>query len=161
MLVLSGKQNVEMMTNVLWGKFSNIYMWKLSQTKLLREVLMKRKCTSCHKNTLTLGNLFILSLGFRVKCSNCSSKLETHTVYHCLLQIFLVLLTVFLLGILGNLYGMFGIILAFIVPVIIEFSSIYWMPIMKAIKLFWTIGSPHPLIALQLIKVWYELYEGN
>jgi hypothetical protein len=41
----------------------------------------------------------------------------------------LVLLTVFLFVVLGNLFGMIGIALAFIAPLVLEVTSIYWHPL--------------------------------
>jgi hypothetical protein len=48
---------------------------------------------------------------------------------HWLFSMALVLLTVVLFVVLGNLFGMIGIALAFIVPLVVEVTSIYWHPL--------------------------------
>jgi hypothetical protein len=54
--------------------------------------------------------------------------MRSHEIYHFTLSAFLIFLTIFLLVWLGNTLGLLGIVFAFIVPLVIEISSVYWIP---------------------------------
>jgi len=90
---------------------------------------MKRRCASCGADSLRFGQLAKLAIGGTTKCYACGSVLERTMWIHWLLSMGLVLLTVFLFVTLGNLLGMVGIALAFLVPLMVEVSSIFWHPL--------------------------------
>ena len=88
-----------------------------------------RKCDFCGEPALTFWQLICLGFGLRVRCKNCDSVMSSHEMYHFVLSVFLVLLTLFLLVWLGNLYGIYGIVLAFVIPFVLEIFSVYWIPV--------------------------------
>jgi hypothetical protein len=90
---------------------------------------MAKRCANCGAESLAFGQLAKLAIGGTTRCHACGTSLERNMWIHLLVSMLLVLLTIVLLVVLGNLLGMLGIALAFLIPLIIEVSSIYWHPI--------------------------------
>ena len=90
---------------------------------------MKRKCNFCDKPTLTIGQLFVLGFGMRIRCGECGSLLSSNEIYQFALSVVLIFLTLFLLVWLGNAIGVVGIVFAFVIPLVIEIISVYWIPV--------------------------------
>ncbi len=90
---------------------------------------MAKRCANCGAESLSFGQLAKLAIGGTTKCRACGAILERTMWIHLLMSMLLVLLTLVLFVVLGNLLGMLGIALAFLIPLIIEVSSIYWHPI--------------------------------
>jgi hypothetical protein len=90
---------------------------------------MGKQCANCRAESLSFGQLAKLAIGGTTICSSCGCVLERNMLVHWLFSMALVLLTVFLFVVLGNLFGMIGIALAFIVPLLLEVTSIYWHPL--------------------------------
>ena len=70
-----------------------------------------------------------LGLGLSARCGKCGSVMRSHMLYHFAISVFLILLTILLLVWLGNALGVLGILLAFVIPVMVEICSIYWIPV--------------------------------
>lgn len=92
-------------------------------------VAMKRKCIACGCVTLGFPQLIRLGLGFRAKCGRCGVLLERSYLWHYLLGIGLVFCTIFLLVLLGNVFGFVGIAMALVIPLLLEIFCIYWIPL--------------------------------
>jgi hypothetical protein len=90
---------------------------------------MKRKCNFCDKPVLTLGQLLILGLGMRIRCRECGTLMSSNEIYQFIASVVLILLTIFLLVWLGNSLGIVGIIFAFVIPLVIEIVSMFWIPL--------------------------------
>ena len=90
---------------------------------------MIRQCPHCHDQTIAFQKMLAIAFGMSVKCSNCRSKVHADTLLHAVMSMLLVVLTVALFVLLGNRYGMAGIMMAFVIPVIIDVIGTMWMPL--------------------------------
>lgn len=90
---------------------------------------MKRNCKSCNKDSLSGFQIFLLGFGTTITCKVCRAKLRLNSIAQMFFSMFLTFLTIGLLVILTNSFGVFGFISAFIIPLIVDIVISLFLPI--------------------------------
>jgi len=88
-----------------------------------------RHCKACQKNELGLWSLFLLGFGISVRCSACGSRLKLKVMPQASMYLMLSLVTVGLLVVLTDRFGVTGFALAFVIPVVMDFILTCFLPL--------------------------------
>ena len=88
-----------------------------------------RTCSACGKKSIQFNKSLLLGFGISVKCPACGSRVRLNVLAQSLFYIFIGFLTVFLLVVLTNNFGMVGFAMAFIVPLVLDFIFVHFLPL--------------------------------
>ena len=88
-----------------------------------------RTCSACERKTIQFINSFLMGFGFSVICPSCGSRVRLNTLAQSFLYIFLALITVILLVFLTNNFGIVGFAMAFIIPLVLDFVIVHFLPL--------------------------------
>jgi hypothetical protein len=86
-------------------------------------------CSACGRSKIEFSKSLLLGFGFSVKCPECGSRVRLNALAQTFFYIFIGFLTVFLLVVLTNNFGMVGFAMAFIVPLVIDLIFVHFLPL--------------------------------
>ena len=86
-------------------------------------------CSACGNKTIRFNKTLLLGFGISVKCPACGSRVRLNALAQSFFYIFIGFLTVLLLVVLTNNFGMVGFAIAFIVPVVIDLMFVHFLPL--------------------------------
>jgi hypothetical protein len=88
-----------------------------------------RICSACGRKKIEFTKSLLLGFGFSIKCSSCGSRVKLNILAQSILYVFLGLLTVILLVVLTDNFGIIGFVLAFIIPLVLDFIAVHYIPL--------------------------------
>jgi len=88
-----------------------------------------RICSACGNKTIRFYKSLLLGFGISVKCPACGSRVRLNVLAQSFFYIFIGFLTVFLLVVLTNNFGMVGFAMAFVFPLVIDLIFVHFLPL--------------------------------
>ncbi len=87
------------------------------------------KCPKCNSDFFSKRKMILLGFGSSCICAVCHAKVKVHWLAQFTLAVFLTLVTVILLVLLGNLYGLAGVVAAFLIPLALDVVVTNYLPL--------------------------------